>query len=100
MSFYPRDDWTLRYEQSNEGELYREKERLQQELEDTQARQRREDYEREQAEYRTRERLEQERETRIENIANAMGAIREKDAEVEHLKLCMKFGVEEEEGEP
>ena len=97
MGFYT-DDWTLRHEQTREGELYREKERLQQELEDTRARQRREEWEQEQEAYRARERLEQERETRLENIGNAMCSIREKDAEIEHLELRIKFGIEE--GEP
>ena len=92
------DDWTLRHEQTREGELYREKERLQQELEDNRRRQGIEDYNREQEEYRARERFEQERETRLEHIGNAMCSIKEKDAEIEHLKLCRKFGIEE--GDP
>lgn len=49
MKFYShQDDWRLRYENSREGELYREKERLEQELEDQRYRRRQEEYEQEQ----------------------------------------------------
>ena len=94
MGFYT-DDWTLRHEQTREGELYREKERLKEEKEAAEYRRRQEDYEREQAEYRAQESLRRERETRSEHVANAMCVIREKDEDIEHLKLCRKFGIEE-----
>ena len=97
MSYYPRDDWTLRYEQSNEGELYREKERLQQELEDTQARQRREDYTREQDDYRAQEQRRAEREELLENQMYHHDLLHAKDDDIEHLKLCSKFGIQEVE---
>jgi len=91
------DDWELRHENTREGELYREKERLREDLEQTQYRQRQDDYEREQSEYRARVQRERDRENRIEHVGNAMSSIREKDAEIEHLKLCRKFGIEEVE---
>lgn len=90
--------YRLRYEQGREGELYREKERLERELEEFQDRQRHEEWQREQAadiEFarRRQKREEQayEREYMWENINNLEG-------EVEYLKLCRRFGIEE--GEP
>ena len=100
MSFYPRDDWTLRYDQTREGELYREKERLEQELQDTRDRQRREDYEREQQDYRAEERRRAEREELLENQMYHHDLLHAKDDDIEHLKLCRKFGIEEEVEEP
>ena len=97
MSFYPRDDWTLRYEQSNEGELYREKERLQQELEDSRNRQRREDYTREQDDYRAQEQRCAEREELLENQMYHHDLLHAKDDDIEHLKLRIKFGIQEGE---
>ena len=96
MSFRSiQDEWELRYANTPAGELYREKERMKEELEQSQYRQRQDEYEREQQDRRARVTLERERENRIEQIGNAMSSIREKDADIEHLKLCQKFGIEE-----
>ena len=91
------DEWELRHANTPEGDLYREKERLKEELEQSKYRQRQDDYEREQQEYRARTQRERDRENRIEQIGNAMSAITEKDAEIEHLQLCLKFGIQEAE---
>ena len=89
------DEWELRYENTPEGDLYREKERLKEELEQNKYRQRQDEYEREQQDRRARTQLERDRENRIEQIGNASSSIREKDAETEYLQLCQKFGIEE-----
>ena len=94
MSFNT-DDWTLRHEQTREGELYREKERLQQEVEDSRYRQRQEEYEREQNEFRAQERRRAERERLLEEKMNLHDLIRSRDKDIEHLNLCIKFGIEE-----
>lgn len=91
------DDWELRYENTREGDLYREKERLREDLEQSQWRQRQDEHEREQQGYRAQLQRERDRENRLEQIGNASDAIREKNAEIEHLKLCLKFGIEEVE---
>lgn len=91
------DDWELRHENTREGELYREKERVKEELEQTQYRQRQDDYEREQAGYRAALQRERDAENRREERWNLIEQFEEKDAEIEHLKLCLKFGIEEVE---
>ena len=92
-----QDEWELRHSNTPAGELYREKERLREELEQTKWRQRQDEYEQEQQDYRARVQRERDRENRIEQIGNASYAIREKDAEIEHLNLRLKFGIEEAE---
>ena len=91
------DDWELRHENTREGELYREKERVKEELEQTQYRQRQDDYEREQNEYRAAIQRERDAENRREERMNIMQSFENKDAEIAHLKLCLKFGIEEVE---
>ena len=95
---YDTDDWTLRHEQTREGELYREKMRLKQEKEDAEHRRNLEDYEREQSEYRAEEQRRADREARNENIMNMSDMIQTRDEDIEHLRLCLKFGIEEEFG--
>lgn len=94
MGFYT-DDWTLRHEQTREGELYREKERLKQEKEDADRRRRMDDYQREQDAYREQEQRCAERETRLEEKFHLHDLIRARDEDIEHLELCRKFGIEE-----
>ena len=89
------DDWQLRHENTREGELYREKERLREDLEQSQYRQRQDDYEREQNQYRRQVQEERDRENRREERWNIRESLVEKDAEIEHLKLCLQFGIEE-----
>lgn len=91
------DDWELRHENTREGELYREKERLREDLEQTQYRQRQDEYEREQQGYRTQLQRERDQENRMEERMNIMQSFENKDAEIEYLELCLKFGIEEVE---
>ena len=91
------DDWTLRLEQTRKGELYREKERLKQEKEDTDYRRRNEDYEREQEEFRAENRRRTERENQTERQMHLHDLIQARDEDIEHLKLCRKFDIEEVE---
>lgn len=91
------DDYKLRYENTREGELYRENERLKEEKEQQEWRDRSASYEREQNEYRARTQRAREEENRREERWNIRENFRQKAEEIEHLKLCIKFGIEEVE---
>ena len=87
--------WRLGLENTREGELYREKERLKQEAEDAEWRRRRDDIEHEQEHFRDEERRRSERENQSEQRIHLHDLIQARDEDIEHLRLCMKFGIEE-----
>lgn len=94
MSLYP-DDWRLRHENSREGELYREKERLEQELEQQRDRRRQEEYEQQQNMLRFQEQRREEQVSRSEQQMYLSDLIQARDEDLEDLKLRNKLGIEE-----
>ena len=87
------DDWTLKYENSKAGELYREKEKLKKEAEDRHWRQRNEDFRREQRERHDRAMQREAEYERQANMEHLMEEMNNYLLEAEWLRLCIKFGV-------
>ena len=94
MSFYP-NDWRLKYENSREGELYREKERLERELEDQRDRRRHDEWEQQQSIMHIQEKRREEQVSRSEQQMYLSDLIQARDEDLEDLKLRKKLGIEE-----